>query len=371
MTANRQERVLTLRELNRATLARQLLLDRSALPIPQAVEQIAGLQAQAAMGPHIGLWSRLRDFHREDLNRLLERRQLVKATLMRATLHIVTAQDYQRFRSTLQPALTSSLRSVLSRTSGLDLDRLVEAARRYFEEKPRSFAELRGLLADLEPDRDLISLAYAVRTHLPLVQIPNGSDWGFSGNPDFTTVEAWLGRPLTAADELRSLVFRYLGAFGPATVQDLRTWSGLSGLKDKLDDIKRELQSFRDERGRELLDLPDRPLPPGDTPAPPRFLPQYDNLLLSHADRTRVLADIHRPGVFVAPQIRATILVDGFVRGVWRLGRARHAVTLVIEPFEQLPPGVRAALAEEGGRLLRFLEGSTENLDVRIEEPRF
>jgi len=182
------DRVLTLRELNRATLARQMLLEREELPGLQAVERLADLQAQVPSPPYVGLWTRLRDFSRDELTRLMEERRIVRATLMRATLHLMTADDYLLLRPALQPALTRSMNSTTGkRVEGLDVDRLVGAARAYFEEEPRTFADLRPLLSELEPDRDPSALAYAVRTHLPLVQVPSGGAWGYSGKAPFTT----------------------------------------------------------------------------------------------------------------------------------------------------------------------------------------
>jgi hypothetical protein len=230
-------RVLTLRELNRATLDRQMLLERQAIPALDAVERLAGLQAQVPSPPYVGLWTRLKDFRREELTRLMEERQVVRATLMRATLHLMTAEDYLLLRPALQPALTRSMNSIAGK-----------------------------------------------------------------------------------------------------------------------EEIKPELRIIRDENDNELLDLPDAPLPSGDTPAPPRFVPDYDNLVLSHADRGRVISDEHRKKVFLsAARVRATFLIDGFVRGAWKVEKTRRAATLVIEPFERLSRGDRDALSEEGERLVRFL----------------
>ncbi|MBA2715306.1 MAG: winged helix DNA-binding domain-containing protein [Rubrobacteraceae bacterium] len=365
------DRVLTLRELNRMTLARQLLLDREKLLVPAAVERLAGLQAQVPNPPYIGLWTRLRDFRRDDLTRLLERRQIVRATLMRSTLHLMTAEDYLLLRPALQPALTRSFQSIAGRRrlEGLDVARLVAVARTYFEEEPRTFAELRPVLSALEPDRDPGILAYAVRTHLPLVQVPSGGAWGYSGNAPFTTAESWLGRRLSGSENPRDLVLRYLAAFGPAMVKDVQAWSGLVRLKDRIQEFKPELRAFRDERGNELLDLPDAPLPPADTPAPVRFVPDYDNLILSHADRRRVIADEYRSKVFLsAARVRATFLVDGFVRGAWKIERARGTAALVIEPFETLSREARLALLEEGERLVRFAGEDAEAFEVRFAE---
>jgi hypothetical protein len=350
-------RVLTLRELNRATLDRQMLLERQTIPALDAVERLAGLQAQVPSPPYIGLWTRLGDFRREELTRLMEERLVVRATLMRATLHLMTAEDYLLLRPALQPALTRSMNSIArKRLEGLDLDRLVGIAREYFESEPRPFADFRSLLAELEPDRDQSGLAYAVRTQLPLVQVPSGGVWGYSGKVPFTTVEKWLGRELSGSEDPRGLVLKYLAAFGPATVKDIQTWSGRTQLKQSVEEIKPELRVFRDENDNELLDLPDAPLPPGDIPAPPRFVPDYDNLVLSHADRRRVISDEHRKKIFLsAARVRATFLIDGFVRGAWKVEKTRRAATLVIEPFERLSRGDRDALSEEGERLVRFL----------------
>ena len=350
-------RVLTLRELNRATLDRQMLLERQDILALDAVERLAGLQAQVPSPPYVGLWTRLKDFRREELTRLMEERQVVRATLMRATLHLMTAEDYLLLRPALQPALTRSMNSIAGkRLEGLDLDRLVGTAREYFESGPRPFADFRLLLAELEPDRDQSALAYAVRTQLPLVQVPTGSVWGYSGKVPFTTAENWLGRELSGSEDPRGLVLKYLAAFGPATVRDIQTWSGRMGLKQTVEEINPELRIFRDENDNELLDLPDAALPSGDTPAPPRFVPDYDNLVLSHADRGRVISDEHRKKVFLsAARVRATFLIDGFVRGAWKVEKTRRAAALVIEPFERLSRGDRDALSEEGERLVRFL----------------
>jgi len=363
-------RILTLRELNRATLDRQMLLERQTIPALDAVGRLAGLQAQVPSPPYVGLWTRLGDFRREELTRLMEERQVVRATLMRATLHLMAAEDYLLLRPALQPALTRSMNSIAGkRLEGVDLDRIVGTAREYFESEPRPFADFRLLLAELEPDRDQSALAYAVRTQLPLVQVPTGGVWGYSGKVPFTTAEKWLGGDLSGSEDPCGLVLKYLAAFGPATVRDVQTWSGRMRLKEAVEEIKPELRIFRDENDNELLDLPDAPLPPGDTPAPPRFVPDYDNLVLSHADRGRVISDEHRKKVFLsAARVRATFLIDGFVRGAWKVEKTRRTATLVIEPFERLARGDRDSLGEERERLVRFLAEpqGAETFDVRF-----
>jgi hypothetical protein len=346
-----------------------MLLDREPLAVPDAVERLVGLQAQVPNPPYIGLWTRLRYFQRDGLTHLLEQREVIRATLMRATLHLMTARDYLLLRPALQPALTRSLRSIAGkRLEGLDLDRLVATARTSVEESPRTFTELRDLLSGLEPDRDPSALAYLVRTQLPLVQVPPGGTWGTGGSPNHALTESWLGERLAAPNEsLRALLLRYLAAFGPASVKDIQTWSGLVRLKDPIEELRPELRIFRDESGTELFDLPDAPLPPADAPAPPRFVPEYDNLVLAHADRTRVIADEHRSRVFLsAARVRATFLLDGFAVGTWKIERTKGAVTLVIEPFEPLPQEPRDALLEEGERLIRFVEDEAESFEVRL-----
>jgi hypothetical protein len=295
----------------------------------------------------------------------------VRATLMRATLQLMTADDYLLLRLALQPALTRSMRSIAGkRLEGLDLDRLIGTARDYFEAEPRTFADLRPLLSEIEPDRDPSALAYAVRTMLPLVQVPSGGVWGYSGKAPVTTPERWLGQPPSGSDEAWDLILKYLAAFGPATVRDIQTWSGRTQLKQPVEEMRPELLTFRDESGNELFDLPDAPLPPADIPAPPRFVPDYDNLVLSHVERGRVLPDEHRKKVFLsAARVRATFLIDGFVRGAWKIEKNRKTATLQIEPFEPLSRENRETLNDEGERLVRFVAEpqGAETFEVRFQ----
>ncbi len=362
-------RVLTLRELNRATLARQLLLKREALSAQEAIERLAGMQAQIPGPPHVGLWSRLETFQRRDLVDLVMARRVVRATLMRTTIHLMSARDYASFRLALQPALTRSLDTVAGkRLAELDMDRLIEAARMRFEAGPCTFAELRPVLSGVEPDRDPSALAYAVRTHLPLVQVPSGDAvWGYAGNAPFALAESWLDVPLAPDGGAHRLILRYLQAFGPASVQDFQTWSGMVRMWEAFEELRPGLRIFRDESGRELLDIPDAPLPPEDTPAPVRFVPDYDNLLLAHADRARVISDKHRKRVFLsAARVRGTFLVDGFVRGAWKLERTRKEAMLLIEPFESLSEENHYALAVKGEKLVRFVGEGAETFGVRF-----
>ncbi len=361
--------VLTLRELNRTLLQRQMLLAREDTAPLAAVERLIGLQAQIPNPPYIGLWTRLVQFERDSLTSLMEQRQIVRAAMMRSTLHLVSSLDHQRFRPVIEPALIRALGAFFGqRGKGLDIEKLVRAARPFLTETPRSTGDLRALLSEIEPDRDPDALAYAVRTYLPLVQIPPGGTWGKGSLAAYLTADAWLGVNGSAAD-LRALFSRYLQAFGPASVRDFQAWSGTVKLDKALEPFTAELRAYQDERGQTLFDLTDHTLTPADTPAPVRFVPEYDNLLLSHADRTRIIADADRPKVFLsAGRVRSTILVDGFVSGVWKIEREKRAARLIIEPFRPITPADQLALVEEGERLLRFAEDTAESLEVAFAQ---
>lgn len=361
------DRILKLRELNRATLARQMLLERESLAITAAIEGLAGLQAQLASAPYVGLWTRLRDFRREDLATEIENRKVIKATMMRVTLHLCTAEDYLRFRTTFQPVLIGAANALAKqRGQGFDLDKVLKAARKFIGEKPRTFAEISDMVTKLMPDHDVGAMRYSVRTHIPLVQVPIATGWSYSSKPEFTLAESWIGRPISPEDNLRELVFRYLAAFGPASVTDAQTWLGMK-LKETFEKLRPELQTYRGEGRLELFDLPGVSLPAEDIPAPVRFLPEYDNLLLSHSNRTRVIANEYRSKVYLPGlRVAATILVDGFVRGAWKIEKTKTEATLVIEPFDKLTKKDHGALTEEGEQLVRFVEPTAKSFGVRF-----
>jgi hypothetical protein len=366
--ATSDETVLTTRALNRATLARQLLLARAPETPLRAIERLAGMQAQLPRPPFVGLWSRLERFRREDLTRLVLRRSALRATMMRGTLHLVSTRDYLRLRVAIQPALDRMGGSVLgARVRAFDLDAVVDEARAFFEEAPRTFEALRVHLARQHPGEDLRAMAYAIRLRLPLVLVPDDARWGHPGAANFAVAESWLGKPLATGTDLRPVVRRYLAAFGPATPADAQTWSGLGALKEVFEALRPELAVFQDERGRELFDLPDAPRPAEETPAPVRLLPEYDNLLLSHADRTRVIAKEHRPAI-ATPNLIAlpTFLVDGFAAGTWRVERKGRAATLTLSPFRPLARKVRTELEAEAEPLLRFVEEDAQAYDLRV-----
>lgn len=356
---------LTAVDLGRATLARQGLLARARpADIGDALERFGGLQAQEPKPPFAALWSRVDGFQRDQLHAALHAREAVRGTLMRTTLHTVSAADYRALRGALEPAMERGMRA---RTKGLDLDRVLAAARPLLEERPRTFGELRSLLAAKLPAADERALGAAVRLRLPLVMVPTDDRWGFPRDSRFALAEDWLGQPIAAADAT-DLVRRYLKAFGPATVADVQAWSGVKGLKEAVEALRPELASFRDERGRELLDLPDAPRPGGDVEAPPRLLPDFDSLVLAHEDRSRVIDDDHRGLVATKNlRIRATFLAGGRVRGTWSVERKGKRAKLTMVPFARLPRGAAGALREEADALLRFLEEDATSFAVELD----
>ncbi|MER7667624.1 winged helix DNA-binding domain-containing protein [Kitasatospora sp. NPDC096128] len=350
-------RVLGLRALGRALLARQHLLARTGLAPLEVIHHLGGLQAQAVpQPPYLGLLSRLDGFTPEALSTLLEQRAAVRIALQRGTIHLVTAEDCLTLRPLLQPVLDQALRTTYGkRLSGLDPAALAAEARVLVEAEPRTFQQLGTLLAATRPDRDPAALAQAARCLLPLVQVPPRGLWGRSGPAAHTTAEAWLGRPLDPAPAPDGLVLRYLAAFGPATVADLQKWCGLSRLGPVLKRLGSELLTFRDEQGRVLYDLPEAPRPDPDVPAPVRLVAPFDNLLLSHADRSRVLPERYKDRVMTRNGlVLGTLLVDGLVAGTWRLTGEQE---VVVEPFVRLARAEREAAETEAQRVLAFAGG--------------
>jgi winged helix DNA-binding protein len=365
------------RALNRATLARQHLLARTAMPAAAMVKHLVGMQAQVPENPYVALWSRLQGFEARELSDLLEARRAVRGGLMRGTLHLVTDTDYLALEPLLRPVLDRLFRtgSPFGRQiAGVDLCALLAVGRELLETQPRTRAQLVPLLAAHWPDHDASSLAYALTYLLPLVQVTPRGLWRRSGPSAFTTVEAWLGRSVDPEPDLDGLVGRYLAAFGPATVADMRSWSGISGLREVVDRLRPGLLVSRDERGRELFDVPDAPRPDPDMPAPIRFMPEYDNMLLGHADRSRFGDDERVAALFGDRPIGlGVILVDGRVQGTWRVergGSKREAeATLRIRTVEPLGRTDHAATTEEGHRLLEFLAAEATSREVRIASP--
>ena len=360
--------MLTQRALNRALLARQLLLERRPMAAMAAIEHLVGLQAQAPLAPYVGLWARLAGFEPVELADAILERRAVRMSLMRATIHLVTADDALTLRPLIQPVLERGFRgSPFGRAvAGRDMTDVMTAGRELVDAAPRTSPEISRALAERFPDVPPDSLAYVVAYLVPLVHVPPRGVWGRTGPVARTSLEGWLGRPLASLPSLDDLVLRYLAAFGPATVQDMRAWSGLTGLGPTVDRLRPRLEAFRDERGRELVDLPDAPRPDPDTPAPPRFLPEYDNVLLGHADRSRII-----PAGRAIPlppgngATMGTILLDGMLAGTWRIARGVGGATLTVDPFEPIARSARIGVEEEGHRLLSFRGDTGGRIVVR------
>jgi hypothetical protein len=342
------ERTLTKRELNRALLARQLLLERHDIAADEAIGRVAGLQSQVPVTPFVGLWTRLDGFEESELQESIDARRIVRATMMRHTIHFVRADDYRWLRPTIQPALDANFGAqTRKRLAGVDIEPFLQAARKEFAARPVTFAEVKELIRSRDPDCDVDAIAYGVRTHLRLIGVPSETRWRFGGRAPFVLAEDWLGVRLRKADP-RAMVRRYLAAFGPATPGDATAWSGVGGMREVFESMRRELRVFRDDAGRELFDVPDGLLPPADTEAPLRLLPQFDNTLLGHRDRSRVIADEHRALVNITPGgTTGTVLLDGFAAGAWQLRDGEVA----IEPFRRLTRAERASVDPEAEAL--------------------
>jgi hypothetical protein len=363
------EKPLSRRALNRATLARQMLLRRENVKPAKAIARLVAMQAQLARPPFIGLWSRLERFDRESLTGAIERRDVVRGTMMRATLHLMSREDFLSFRPVLQPMLSQAMRGVFrEKADSLNSATLVAAARDYFDEAPRTFDALRGHLRARFPKLDERAMAYFVRLHLPLLQVPAaGALWGYPAAADFTVAESWLGEKLDADDRPHVLALRYLAAFGPATFRDFQTWSGLAVPPATLEELRPRLRTFRDERGRELFDLPKAPRPDESEEAPARFLPEFDSLLLGFAERSRVIADEHRPLIYTKNLlVPATFLVDGFAAGTWKIDRKKPLARLTLKPFGALTKRAKADLVREGELLARFAEADAPAVAVEF-----
>lgn len=354
--------VLSQRALNRALLDRQLLLRRHAMPALEAVNHLVGMQAQEPYEPYLGLWSRLTDFEPAELVGLLESRQAVRTLLMRRTLHLVSAADCLALRALHQPMLRSRMWTTLRRVlPGVDLDELAAAGYPHFAAEPRTLSDVARQVGARWPDAKPRDLGDALSTLVPLVQVPPRGIWGVRAPARNTTIEAWLGRPhdesTVVVDEF---ILRYFKAFGPAASADLRAWSGLSGLREPLARVRDRLRTYRDERGRELFDVEDATLPDPDVPAPPRFLPAFDNAVLGFDDRGRIIDKEHRNLSVAGARM---VLVDGRVAGTWTV------VDESIVDITMLVPAGRPdldALVDEGKRLAALFAGKPDGGTVKL-----
>lgn len=349
--------VLSSRALGRATLERQLLLRRTTMGAEDAVRHLVGLQAQNTQPPYYQLLARLEGFDPAELAGLMESRDLVRIVTLRSTIHTHTADDALTLRPLVQEARDRELRIFRKGLVGVDLERLRDLSRAYVEEAPRTPKEIRERLLTEWPDADPQALSTAARCLLPLVQITPRGVWGKSGQVALTTAEHWLGRPSAPVPAPDATVLRYLAAFGPASVKDMQSWAGLTRLREVFERLRPELVTFRDENGVELFDLPDAPRPDEDTPAPPRFLPEFDNVLLGHADRTRVIPLPLKGRNGVGNQAYGSVLVDGFLAAIWRLeaGAAGAPTTVTVQELRPLTAAERDEVTDEAVALLSVM----------------
>jgi hypothetical protein len=373
--------VLSARALNRATLARQMLLRREKVSPVVALERLLGLQAQMPRPPFVALWARLAGFRRQDLVSPIASREIVRATMMRATIHLFTRRDFVAFRPVIQPVLTGAWQGVLKdRVKAIDVDRLLAVSRACFESNPCTLEELRRqLVAGPFPKLDERAMGYIVKMQLPLVQTPEeGAAWAYPAAANFAVAESWLDEPLNlgplvvsgdaatmSAPSPQALALRYFAAFGPASVQDFQSWAGFKSMRAVVEELRPQLQTFRDEHGRELFDLPKAPRPAADAEAPVRFLGEFDNVLLGYADRDRIVSAAHRPALLTKNLlVPATFLIDGFIAGMWSIETKKGIARLLLKPFITLGKSTRTALDEEGEQLLRFVEPDAKSYEV-------
>jgi hypothetical protein len=363
---------LTLREINRATLARQMLLAREKVTPVKAIERLVGMQAQWPKPPFLGLWSRVEGFEREHLTSLLHKRTIVRATFLRATIHVVSAKDFLALRPAVQPVLESAMQAILKeRLDGIDLPALMKQVRKMLDREPLTFAAIRDEFLRVDPKADERAMGYAVRMLLPLVQVPvEGQAWAFPSQACFAPAEQWLDKAVPSkAVQPDALLLRYLEGYGPASADDMRAWSGLArpAVKEAVDRLRGKLSVFREGNGkRELFDLPDAPRPDADVPAPVRLIPEYDNVITTRADE-RFVAKGDRPRVFLsALRIAATVLVDGFAAGTWKVEATKKSATLTIEPFKPIAARLKKEVEAEAESVLKFAEPEARTHEVRF-----
>ncbi len=364
--------ILGRRALGRALLERQLLLRRADLPVGDAVEHLIGLQAQSVAPPYYALWSRLERFDPHELGRMLTDREAVRMTLMRGTVHLVTVRDALLLRPLVQVVIERGHNGAFGRRmGGVDIGELERAVREELDGAVLPARELGRRLVARGIGDDVEAIGNATRAHVPLVQVPPRAVWGRSGQAKYATLESWTGRELERNPSIDEVVLRYLGAFGPASVMDMQNWSGLTKLREAFERLRPRLLTFRDEAGRELFDLPDAPRPDPDVPAPVRFLGEYDNVLLGHADRSRIIpADFPWKQMLAGGRWVSNFLVDGMLRGTWWIERdGKRSAMLRVRPFGELAPAERDEVAAEAERMVEFSEPEADERDVRFEPP--
>lgn len=365
---------LSRRALNRATLSRQLLLERSPLRPYDALRTLAGLQAQAPLAPHVGLWSRLRDYRPASLDELYDDRSVLRANLMRATVHLVTAEDALHWQTLCAPVSARAVQAAFGkRLAGVDMGALVGAAARLLAREPLTTAELGARLAEQFPGYEADALAYGARGRLDLVHVPPRGKWNVSAPTRQTTYAAYLDREPDATTAADGMFLRYLAAFGPASVQDAQAWSGLRRLSEVAARLLPELVVFQDGSGRTLYDLPHAPRPSEFVEAPVRFLPEYDNVFFGYADRGRFVPDQRKPPIPPGNGARTgTVFVDGEWRATWRIALPRAGggpAVLTVTRLHKLTAAEEEAVEREGAELARFIAGRGDGAEasVRVE----
>lgn len=360
-----QARMLGQRALNRTLLERQHLLRRTTMLATGMIEHLVGMQAQAPLASYVGLWDRLNDFDAAELAGLMTERAVARVHLMRGTIHLVTAADAFLLRPIVRPVMAGGLTGHFGRQlSSVDVDAVVATGRQWLVESPRTRSELRKMLAERWPEWDDDAMSFAVGYLSPTVQVTPRGVWGSNGPAAYGDLESWLGGTLHPDPPVGEVVLRYLRAHGPASVMDVQAWSGLTKLRGVVSQLS--LRTYVDADGNELYDVPDGELVDPDTPAPVRFLPEYDNVLLSHADRSRIIPDNRR--VPLPPGNGATagtVLVDGMYQGTWR----RTDGTIEVTPFRKFTGAEESDLTEEGRRLLTFIAPDSPDPDVRLTDP--
>ena len=350
------ESVLTARDLNRALLARQMLLAREAVSPLEATRRLVALQGQFPRAPFVGLWARLQAFAPADLLALIQTRAIVRATWLRGTLHLVAAEDFLAHRALLRAEEAWRLPNGVH-TTVTQLEPVLAKARAHFAEAPRDFESLRELIGG-ETVEEVRNLAYAARILLPLVQASVDTPYGFKTGGEFVMARTWLGKDVAPKPDMLDLVRRYLAAYGPATPGDFTAWSGIKGAAALFEALGDEVVRFRDDRKRVLFDLKDAPRPDPDTLAPPRLLPDFDGAVLGHQDRSRIIASEHAVKAATTKNLLVPpiVLLDGFVAGTWKLDVKRKTATVTITPFAPLSAKDRKALEAEALDLARVFE---------------
>jgi Winged helix DNA-binding domain len=355
------------RQLNRATLARQLLLDRSDMGIADAVAWLLGLQGQVSEGPYQGLWSRLRDFRHEDLTRLIVDRSLVRATSMRATLHLHTPDDLIGIRQLVQPVVDRMWHAAFNKRFGPNDREIVrKAGVELLNERPMTSGELGKALQEQFPAGEPLAKAVLLQVVETLIQIPPTRIWGSGHSPILTRIENWLPPPYERPIARETLVLRYLAAYGPASVADMQSWCGMTRLGEVFEALRQQLMTFSDETGKELFDLPGAPRPDADTPAPVRLLPLYDNVYLGYDNRRRMLSEATAGRVNMLQEYKPAILIDGMVAAGWAVSAKRGAAVIAIETYRKLSQSETRELKAEAAAFLGFMRPDARSLDVTL-----